>query len=47
MADRGASGPRFCGALCKGVIQRLPAGGLGRCKPQEANAFSQQLLKIG
>ena len=36
VADHGASGPwgpQFCGALCKGVTQRLPAGGLGRCKP--------------
>ena len=28
----GALGPQFCGALCKGVTQRLPAGGLVRCK---------------
>ena len=29
MADRGVSGPwgpQFCGALCKGVTQRFPAG---------------------
>ena len=58
MADRGVSepwDPQLCGALCKGVTQRLRAGDLGRCKPPysgvrgrspEANAFSQQLLKI-
>ena len=36
VADRGALGPwgpPFCGALCKGVTQRLPAGGMGRCEP--------------
>ncbi len=32
VADRGVSGPwgpQFCGALCKGVTQRLLAGGSG------------------
>ena len=44
--DRAASepwGPQFCGVLCKGVTERLPARGLA----PEANAYSQQLLKIG
>ena len=33
VADRGVSGPwgpQFCGALCKGVTQRFPAGVWGR-----------------
>ena len=32
VADRGVSGPwgpQFCGALCYGETQRLPAGGAG------------------
>ena len=32
VADRGVSGPwgpQFCGALCNGDTQRLPAGGAG------------------
>ena len=32
VADRGVSepwGPQFCGALCNGETQRLPAGGAG------------------
>ena len=42
VADRGVSGPwgpQFCGALCNGETQRLPAGGA------EANAFWQQHIE--
>ena len=50
VADRGVSGPwgpQFCGALCNGETQRLPAGGAGtpggvRGRAPEANTFWQQ-----
>ena len=53
VADRGVSGPwdpQFCGALCNGETQRLPAGALEalggvRGRAPEANAFWQQHIE--
>ena len=43
VADRGVSGPwgpQFCGGLCNGETQRLPAGGAG-----SPNTFWQQYIE--
>ena len=56
VADRGVSGPwgpPFCGALCNGETQRLPAGGAGNppvgsgAEPRRQTHFGNNILKIG
>ena len=56
MADRGVSGPwgpQFCGALCNGETQRLPAGGAGGppagsgAEPRRQTHFGKNIFKIG
>ena len=58
MADRGVSGPwdpQFCGALCNGVTQRIPAGVLGAlqtppagsgAEPRRQTHFGNNILKL-
>ena len=56
VADRGVSGPwgpQFCGALCNGETQRLPAGCAGsppvgsEAEPRRQPHFGNNILKIG
>ena len=58
VADSGVSGPwgpQFCGALCKGVTQRIPAGVLGgtantpvgvRAEPRRQTHFGNNIFKL-
>ena len=53
VADRGVSGPwgpQFCGALCNGETQRLPAGGAGspqvgsEARPRRQTHFGNNII---
>ena len=53
VADRGVSGPwgpQFCGVLCNGETQRLPAGGAGspqvgsEARPRRQTHFGNNII---